>query len=187
VLYSAWAFEDQLPTFVIWSRATLVGEALFRLFYTERPEDWISRAYYDKRYITHDLVEAVSGAMRRPGARAAGLAVVRGQRYQALEERYGTVNQPTLIMWGREDRVALVEFGRRLARQIPGASLIVYPDTGHFPMIEAKRSSTEALVAFLGESSRASAPGSPEPPAAARTPSPAPASPAPAPPAEPKP
>lgn len=183
VLYSAWAYEDQLPTFVIWSRAAFVGEALFRLFYTERPEDWIVRAYHDKRYINHELVQAVSGAMRRPGARAAGLAVVRGQRYAALEQRYGSIQQPTLILWGLEDRVSLVGFGKRLAAQMPNAELIVFPDTGHFPMIESKQQSTAALVTFLDGGSIEAAPAPPPTPPA---PSPAPA-PAAAPTSEPTP
>lgn len=166
-LYSAWAFEDQLPTFVVWSRAALIGEALFRLFYTERPEDWIVRAYHDKRYINYQLVTAVSEAMHRPGARAAGLAVVRGQRYAALEQRYRSIEQPTLIMWGREDRVSLVGFGKRLAAELPNAELIVYPDTGHFPMIESKQQSTTALVAFLDEPDPVVAPApAPAPPTA---------------------
>ncbi len=161
-LYSAWAFEEQLPTFALWSRSKPLGELLFSLFYTERPDDWVARAYYDKRYVTYELVEATRAAARRPGASAAALAVTRGQRYAAVQERYKTIAQPTLILWGREDHVSLVGFGKRLAETMPNASLLVFPNTGHFPMVESRTATTAALAQFLADGT--SVPSEPEQP-----------------------
>jgi pimeloyl-ACP methyl ester carboxylesterase len=54
-------------------------------------------------------------------------------------------------MWGREDEVTLLPYGERLARDMPNAKLVVYPQCGHFPMIEARGPSTADLVEFLAQ------------------------------------
>jgi pimeloyl-ACP methyl ester carboxylesterase len=151
-LYDAWVYEEQLPTTFLWARASGVGEALFDLFYAERPDDKIARAFYDPRkYVTEKFVEDVERALDRPGTTAAALAAVRQQRYAEMQKQYAGVKQPVLLLWGREDEVTLLTYGERLARDLPHAHLVVYPRCGHFPMIEAAGPSTEELVKFLDE------------------------------------
>lgn len=150
-LYDAWVYEDQLPTFFHWSRADGVGDALFGLFYSQRAEERMTLAFYDKKYVTEKLVEDVEAALDRPGTTAAALAAVRGMDYENAETRYKKVDKPVLLMWGREDLVTPLKFGERLARDLPKSKLVVYPRCGHFPMIEALSTSNRDLVAFLAE------------------------------------
>jgi pimeloyl-ACP methyl ester carboxylesterase len=150
-LYDAWVYEAQLPAFFHWSRADFFGEALFGLYYKERPGEKMALAFYDQKYVTEDLIEAVEGALDRPGTVAAALAAVRGQRYAAVEANYRKIQQKTLLLWGREDLVAQLSYGERLTRDLPNAELKVYPRCGHFPMIEAKNESNRDLIAFLSE------------------------------------
>ena len=152
VLYDAWIYEEQLPTFFIWARAPGVGETLFRLYYGERADDRIAYAFYDKeRYVTPELVDDVERALRRPGTYAAALAAVRGQRYARVQQRYRTITQPTLLLWGRDDGVTLLTYGERLSRDLRNVRLVTYSRCGHFPMIEAAGESNRDLVAFLEE------------------------------------
>lgn len=149
-LYDAWVYEEQLPTTFLWARATGVGEALFDLFYSERADEKIARAFYDpKKYVSERFVEEVEKALDRPGTTAAALAAVRAQRYADMQKQYPTIKQPVLLLWGREDEVTLLTYGERLSRELPHAHLVVYPRCGHFPMIEAAGPSTEELVKFL--------------------------------------
>jgi pimeloyl-ACP methyl ester carboxylesterase len=150
-LYDAWVYEAQLPAFFHWSRADFFGEALFGLYYKERPGEKIALAFYDQKYVTEELTDAVEDALDRPGTVAAALAAVRGQRYAAVEANYRKIQQKTLLLWGREDIVAQLSYGERLTRDLPNAQLKVYPRCGHFPMIEAKDESNRDLVAFLSE------------------------------------
>jgi pimeloyl-ACP methyl ester carboxylesterase len=152
-LYDAWVYEQQLPTTFLWARANGVGEALFDLFYAERPDEKMARAFYDpKKYVSERFVEEVERALDRPGTTAAALAAVRGQRFTEMESHYREVKQPVLLLWGREDEVTLLEYGERLSHELPHAHLVVYPQCGHFPMIEAAGTSTDDLVSFLDAS-----------------------------------
>lgn len=150
-LYAAWVYEAQLPSFFKWARVPGLGELLYALFYDERPDERIARAFYDKRLVTESFVELIEGALERPGTVAAALDATRGQRYAEVEGRYPTIRQPALLLWGREDIVSPLPFAERLSRELPGARLEVYPRCGHFPMIEARAASTTALLAFLAE------------------------------------
>ena len=155
-LFDAWVYEEQLPTFFHWARADGVGEALFGLYYKERADERIALAFFDHKYVTEKLVESVEDALDRPGTVAAALAAVRGQHYEDIEGRYRRIDKPTLLMWGREDIVTPLKYGERLARDLPGSKLIVYPRCGHFPMIEALATSNRDLVQFLTEAPQAS-------------------------------
>jgi pimeloyl-ACP methyl ester carboxylesterase len=149
-LYSAWAYEEQLPTTFHWARSQGMGELLFELFYKQRAGDKLALAFFDQQSVTEALVSDVEAALDRPGTTAAALAAVRGQRYRHVQQRYPQVTQRSLLLWGREDRVTPLEYGERLARELPQAKLVVYPRCGHFPMIEAPASTAE-LAAFVAE------------------------------------
>ena len=150
-LYDAWVFEDQIPTFFRLSRRTGMGEFLFGLFYTERPDERLSLAFYDPTVVNEKLAEDVERSIQRPGTVAAALAATRGQQFAEVEKRYRTIKKPVLLLWGREDVVTTLEFGERLSKELPNARLVVYPRCGHFPMLEAASASTTELSKFLDE------------------------------------
>jgi pimeloyl-ACP methyl ester carboxylesterase len=150
-LYDAWVYASQLPTTFHLARAGGVGELLYGAFYDQRPDEKLAWAFYDPSIISEELAEAVEKAMDRPGTKAAALAAVRGQRYEDVEARYSDIQAPTLLLWGREDRVSTLAVGERLSKQLPHAKLIVYPQCGHLPMMEAAAASTNDLLDFIGD------------------------------------
>ena len=150
-LYDAYVYEEQLPTLFHWAKVGGVGEVLFAAFYDERPEDKLARAFYDPLIISQERMDAVVGQFDRPGTHAAALAAVRGMDYESVAPRYREVEQPVLLLWGREDHITPLGYGERLVTELPNATLRIFPRCGHFPMIEAYHASTRALVRFLGE------------------------------------
>ena len=88
--------------------------------------------------VTEKLVEEVEDALDRPGTVAAALAAVRGQRYAELAAQVPhdrEADAPPLGPRGRgHARSASASASRTSCRD---AKLVVYPQCGHFPMIEA--------------------------------------------------
>jgi pimeloyl-ACP methyl ester carboxylesterase len=150
-LYDAWVYEEQLPTTFLAARADGLGELIFSLFYDQRPDERMALAFHDKDALSEKLVEEVERALERPGTGAAALAAVRGQRFTDQQARYKTIDKPVLLLWGREDVVTTLKFGERLSKDLPHARLVVYPQCGHFPMLEARGASNAELVRFLAE------------------------------------
>ncbi|HZZ86854.1 MAG TPA: alpha/beta hydrolase [Caulobacteraceae bacterium] len=59
----------------------------------------------------------------------------------------GRIATPTLLLWGEDDDLVPVRFGRAAAEAIPGSQLVVLPGIGHIPSIEAPRD----FVRILGD------------------------------------
>ena len=148
-LYDAWVYEEQIPSFFHLARASGIGEILFGLFYDQRPDERLGAAFYDPTIVSEELVEAVELALERPGTKAAALAAARGQRFTQIQDQYKNITVPTLLLWGREDKVTSLAVGERLSLDVPKARLIVYPRCGHLPMLEAATASTDDLERFI--------------------------------------
>jgi pimeloyl-ACP methyl ester carboxylesterase len=56
---------------------------------------------------------------------------------------------PTLVMGGDDDWLVPPEQSRLLAQQIPGATLVVLPDVGHYPMLENTDAYNRAVAEWL--------------------------------------
>lgn len=56
---------------------------------------------------------------------------------------------PTLIVWGKEDRLASPREGRRLLEEIPQAKLLLVDKAGHMPMLERPDVFNAAAAAFF--------------------------------------
>ena len=83
-----------------------------------------------------------------PGTRRAALRAIRSDpaRYADLEAR---VAAPTLIVWGRDDRLLRVREAQELHERMPGSRLVILPDAGHLPQREAPRQFSTAVSEFL--------------------------------------
>jgi 3-oxoadipate enol-lactonase len=68
--------------------------------------------------------------------------------------RLGQIKVPTLVIHGTDDPLVPPINGQRLAQRIPGAQLIVYPQTGHIPIIERADEFNRDVLAFLAEQGR---------------------------------
>jgi pimeloyl-ACP methyl ester carboxylesterase len=66
-----------------------------------------------------------------------------------LAARYPQIEVPTLLLWGRHDRVVPLEVGERLERELPNARLHVLERCGHLPPEEAPEESYAVLERFL--------------------------------------
>ncbi len=64
-------------------------------------------------------------------------------------DRLGDIKVPTLVVHGEVDPLVPTENGRNLAKNIQGAKLVLYPNTGHIPIIEQAETYNRDVMAFL--------------------------------------
>ncbi len=55
---------------------------------------------------------------------------------EPLTERLGELSMPTLVIWGRHDRLIDVSCTNVMAAKIPDNTIVILEDAGHIPMIE---------------------------------------------------
>jgi pimeloyl-ACP methyl ester carboxylesterase len=68
-----------------------------------------------------------------------------------ISDRLPEVEHPTLIVWGRDDRIVPVGGAYRYEQLIPDARRVIFEDTGHVPMIERPALFNRLLEDFLGQ------------------------------------
>jgi pimeloyl-ACP methyl ester carboxylesterase len=61
-----------------------------------------------------------------------------------------SITCPVLLLHGERDRLVPVGAARAAARANPSWSLVVLPDVGHVPQLEAARDSAAAISEWLG-------------------------------------
>jgi pimeloyl-ACP methyl ester carboxylesterase len=72
------------------------------------------------------------------------------QRYtDDVQDRYGEIKRPVLILWGEEDRWISPEKGEQLQARIPGSRLHKIPGAAHLAMEDAPGAVTGALKDFF--------------------------------------
>jgi pimeloyl-ACP methyl ester carboxylesterase len=68
-----------------------------------------------------------------------------------FRERVPQIGCPTLVVWGRQDRLVPVADGIEYERMIPDARLLIMEDTGHLPMAERPVAFNDAVAEFVAE------------------------------------
>jgi pimeloyl-ACP methyl ester carboxylesterase len=69
--------------------------------------------------------------------------------WRQTQARLGSTTTPTLILWGRQDRVLAPWQAGRLARALPDASAHVLPGCGHLLELDCPGQADRYLASFL--------------------------------------
>ena len=105
----------------------------------------------------------VAGAESYPDAEAASAAVISAQGDASLAWFHGTdaagrktseISAPTLVADGAEDQLDTVSNSRTIARLIPGAKLVIYPDAGHGFLFQEGTPFAVTVESFLSGAAR---------------------------------
>jgi len=108
--------------------------------------------YYDRKRITREHVHAYAVPLANRGGRHALLHTVRQcipSNADELIAQVATIEVPTLILWGREDKVILLKVGQLLHQLIPNSTLEVIEHCGHIPQEEKPDETISRISGFL--------------------------------------
>ena len=70
---------------------------------------------------------------------------------RSLPGMLGKVRTPTLVVWGAEDQIVPVECGQLYQRAIPGATLRLLEQCGHWPHFERPQELAQLISAFIAQ------------------------------------
>jgi len=66
-----------------------------------------------------------------------------------VDGKLGSIKVPTLVLWGREDALTPLAGGQMMAKEIPGADMVVFDHCGHIPHFECAAQFNPVLLKFL--------------------------------------
>ena len=142
---SAGIGDDINPRLVEWvmgEPSAAAARELLRLFFC------------DEQFVLDSGVDEYLLAWSRPGADTA-IRAVANSSFDGSSQRttvdLARLRQPVLVIWGDEDRVIPVSYAHLAARQIPTANVVIIPDIGHAPQIEAAGEVIKVVERFISE------------------------------------
>ncbi|MGB9376013.1 MAG: alpha/beta fold hydrolase [Mycobacteriales bacterium] len=155
-----------LPLMAVPGLSTLAERRLAKLTPRERAQSVIDVCFADPSVVPeHRLDEAAAEVERRRELDWAMDAFVRTLRGligyhlapgpKSLWRTAAGVAAPTLIVWGRQDRLVSVSVAPKLAGIIPGSRLLLLDGIGHTAQLEAPVTVARAVLGLLEDSEKA--------------------------------
>jgi pimeloyl-ACP methyl ester carboxylesterase len=112
-------------------------------------ESSVRNVYGDPGKVTPELVERYYELTLREGNRGALRERFKQSPGGEHAELIKQVKQPTLILWGSEDRLIPPDNAEHFNRDIAGSQLVVFKGLGHVPQEEDPVQTVAAFKAFL--------------------------------------
>ncbi|WP_018177230.1 alpha/beta fold hydrolase [Jongsikchunia kroppenstedtii] len=128
----------------------------------ERLIQWLESMVYDKeKMVTEELIQerweqatepSTLESARRMYGKAAFAAMIQAMNASDAPPQWAMLHKvtaPTLLTWGRDDRVSPLDMALVPMRTMPNAELHVFPNSGHWAMIEQKEAFEDVVLHFL--------------------------------------
>lgn len=151
VLVASPTIEFSLPALVTMRLLEPLWRTMVAFWVTNRPlrERIWRNGYYDPSLLTPEVIENYLAPSRIKG-NASGLTRLLCDMGRDLPLSPALVTQPTLILWGENDRPPTSpEHGRHLASVMPDARLMIIPRAGHMLLEEQPQVANGAIIDFL--------------------------------------
>ncbi|MGA4690440.1 alpha/beta fold hydrolase [Rhodococcus sp. AB351] len=122
---------------------------------------WLRSMVYDPAIVTEELIEErwalatepktleIARRMYSTAAFAAGAKAAAASDATPYWAQLHKITAPVLLTWGRDDRVSPVDMAMLPMRELRRGELHVFPNCGHWTMIEAREAWLSAVLAFL--------------------------------------
>lgn len=121
----------------------------------DRLVSWLQSMVGEQSFLTEELIETRWRAAQAPGA----VGFIRDFMKMAMSPEYAPatpmwarlaeIRQPTLLTYGRDDRVTPLEGALHAVRHIANAELHVFPKCGHWAMQERQQEFEAVVLSFL--------------------------------------
>jgi pimeloyl-ACP methyl ester carboxylesterase len=111
----------------------------------------MEEVFYDPSLVTPEWVESTRRIVttRRTALRV--LRMARAAKRHNVEDRLSQISVPTLLVWGKDDRITPTDVAERFHARIRGSQLVYLPNCGHAPMLELPEAFNAAVGDWLVE------------------------------------
>jgi pimeloyl-ACP methyl ester carboxylesterase len=112
------------------------------------------KAYFDKAFVTVDaqLCAALHLEMSRWSETL--IAFTRSGGYGYLLDRLPEIQQETLIVWGKQDRILGIKPAQQFQQRLPKSQFDWVDNCGHVPHLEQPKITAELISNFINQSNK---------------------------------
>jgi pimeloyl-ACP methyl ester carboxylesterase len=106
------------------------------------------QAYFDKSFVTTDAQLCAALHLEMPNWSEALITFTRSGGYGYLLDRLSQIQQETLILWGKQDRILGIKAAQLFKQNLPNAQLHWIDNCGHVPHIEQAHITAQLILDF---------------------------------------
>jgi pimeloyl-ACP methyl ester carboxylesterase len=106
------------------------------------------KAYFDKNLVDRDAQLCAALHLKCPGWSRALIAFTRSGGYGSFASHLSHLNQPTLILWGENDKILGIKAADRFERAIPQSKLVWIENCGHVPHLEQPQMTAQEILDY---------------------------------------
>ncbi|WEG11783.1 alpha/beta hydrolase [Pullulanibacillus sp. KACC 23026] len=106
---------------------------------------------HDPSIITEEMMEGYKKPLREKAFYHSLTRLIQDREGDLTTPEVGEIEQPVLLLWGRQDRIVPLEIGERFKKEMKQAELKVFEETGHLLPEERPKEVAEAIIQFIHE------------------------------------
>ncbi|HBB88651.1 MAG TPA: hypothetical protein DC047_13655 [Blastocatellia bacterium] len=154
ILIDSGGYDLLLPWYLKLLRTPVLGWLVLHILSARQSADTVLKdAYYNKDLITEPQIDAYAAPIGARGGRYALLQIAKGvipPNIGKITAQYPSINVPTYILWGLNDKVIPLKIGEMLHAAIGGSRLELINECGHVPQEEKPAETICWMRDFLG-------------------------------------
>lgn len=115
----------------------------------DKAGEWFYKNLFQHPFPVPDFI--LAGQFKRINAIVQSIPNMLKSSGHELTPRYADIRQPTLILWGKDDKILPISFATPLVQALPQASLQTLTDCGHGVVWDQPTLLEQALLTFLND------------------------------------
>lgn len=155
ILIGAASYPQELPPAMKLMKTPVLAHIGFSLLTPEyQVRMMLNQLVFDQKVITDEMIAGYVRSMKSPESRRALTETLRQIKPPNIDEicaRYPEITVPSLLIWGREDRIVPLFIAEKLVKALPNARLTIFDQCGHIPHEEYPTATSTAMSEFLAE------------------------------------
>ncbi len=153
ILIDSPAYKQKLPSFIKLLGTPILNKIiLFLLPARLKVKIIFKKCFFDKNKITPEMIEKYAEPLKSKGANYALIETAKEllrENNEDIGAKYKKINIPTLLIWGKEDKIVPLTIGERLQKDIPNSKLEIIPECGHIPIEEKPEETIKIISNYL--------------------------------------
>ena len=108
-------------------------------------------AYFDKSFASVDAQACAALHLKCLNWNKSLVSFTKSGGYGSFADSISDIQQQTLIIWGKQDKIVGTKGADRFAREIPNSQLVWIDNCGHVPHLEQPQITAQAILDFVDE------------------------------------
>ena len=132
----------------------LIGELFSKFFTTDDVKTGLEDAFFNRTLVTEEMIREIETPLTFRHNRPAQYRCIRNQDWTVTEREMAKIDNPVLVIWGKEDRYLDCCMAGRFPEIMPDATVVTLERCGHSAHEERPDEVNRLVRDFLGAPAR---------------------------------